>query len=174
MPCSCVYCLAVRRIKDKRPGGAHRQKQEETRTMTSTAQGPLKGLRVIEMAGIGPGPFCGMLLADMGAEVTLLERGGGTFASQLFGGGRKAVANRGKKSLCIDLKHPEANALVEKLIGDADVLLEGFRPGVMKRLGYGPEVCLELNPRLVYGRMTGWGQTGPLAQRAGHDANYAP
>jgi alpha-methylacyl-CoA racemase len=137
------------------------------------SRGPLAGIKVVEFAGIGPGPFCGMLLADMGAEVTLLERAGGTFASQLFGGGRKAVANRGKKSLCIDLKHPEAKALVFKLIEDADVLIEGFRPGVMERLGFGPDECLALNPRLIYGRMTGWGQTGPLAPRAGHDANYA-
>ena len=140
---------------------------------TPPRQGPLAGVKVIEFAGIGPGPFCGMLLADMGAEVTLLERGGGTFASQLFGGGRKAVANRGKKSLCINLKHPDSKALVERLIADADVLIEGYRPGVMERLGFGPEACHALNPRLVYGRMTGWGQTGPLAQRAGHDANYA-
>ena len=134
---------------------------------------PLAGIKVVEFAGIGPGPFCGMLLADMGAEVTLLERAGGTFASQLFGGGRKAVANRGKKSLCVDLKNQEAKALVMQLIGEADVLIEGFRPGVMERLGFGPEICLALNPRLIYGRMTGWGQSGPLAARAGHDANYA-
>lgn len=137
------------------------------------AHGPLAGIKVVEFAGIGPGPFCGMLLADMGAEVTLLERAGGTFASQLFGGGRKAVANRGKKSLCIDLKNPEAKALVMQLIKEADVLIEGFRPGVMERLGFGPAVCQDLNPRLIYGRMTGWGQSGPLAARAGHDANYA-
>lgn len=136
-------------------------------------RGPLAGLKVVEFAGIGPGPFCGMLLADMGAEVTLLERAGGTFASQLFGGGRKAVANRGKKSLCIDLKSREAKPLVMQLIGEADVLIEGFRPGVMERLGFGPDVCLDSNPRLIYGRMTGWGQSGPLAARAGHDANYA-
>lgn len=141
--------------------------QEENR------RGPLAGIKVVEFAGIGPGPFCGMLLADMGAEVTLLERAGGTFASQLFGGGRKAVANRGKKSLCIDLKSPEVKPLVMQLIGEADVLIEGFRPGVMERLGFGPEVCLDINPRLIYGRMTGWGQSGPLAARAGHDANYA-
>ena len=137
------------------------------------SRGPLAGIKVVEFAGIGPGPFCGMLLADMGAEITLLERAGGTFASQLFGGGRKAVANRGKKSLCIDLKHPDAKALVFKLIAEADVLIEGFRPGVMERLGFGPDECLSINPRLIYGRMTGWGQTGPLAPRAGHDANYA-
>lgn len=138
-----------------------------------TRSGPLSGLKVLEFAGIGPGPFCGMLLADMGAEVTLLERAGGTFASQLFGGGRKAVANRGKKSICIDLKNPEIRPLVLRMIAETDVLLEGFRPGVMERLGFGPEVCLQANPRLVYGRMTGWGQSGPLAARAGHDANYA-
>lgn len=142
-------------------------------TSENKAYGPLAGIKVVEFAGIGPGPFCGMLLADMGAEVTLLERAGGTFASQLFGGGRKAVANRGKKSLCLDLKHPDSRALVFKLIKEADVLIEGFRPGVMERLGFGPEVCLQENPRLIYGRMTGWGQTGPLAPRSGHDANYA-
>lgn len=136
-------------------------------------KGPLTGIKVIEFAGIGPGPFCGMLLADMGAEVTLLERAGGTFASQLFGGGRKAVANRGKKSLCIDLKHPDAKVLVDRLIDEADVLLEGFRPGVMERLGFGPQPCMARNPKLIYARMTGWGQSGPLAPRAGHDANYA-
>ncbi|MDP3437966.1 MAG: CaiB/BaiF CoA-transferase family protein [Azonexus sp.] len=140
---------------------------------STKARGPLAGIKVVEFAGIGPGPFCGMLLADMGAEVTLLERAGGTFASQLFGGGRKAVANRGKRSLCIDLKHPAAKDVVFKLIAAADVLIEGFRPGVMERLGFGPEICLQQNPRLIYGRMTGWGQTGPLAARAGHDANYA-
>jgi alpha-methylacyl-CoA racemase len=135
--------------------------------------GPLAGVKVIEFGGIGPGPFCGMLLADMGAEVTLLERPGGTLATQLFGGGRETVANRGKRSLGIDLKHPEARATVLRLLAQADVLIEGFRPGVMERLGFGPDVCLAENPRLIYGRMTGWGQSGPLAPRAGHDANYA-
>lgn len=142
-------------------------------TKNNDRGGPLAGFKVVEFAGIGPGPFCGMLLADMGAEVTLLERAGGTFASQLFGGGRKAVANRGKKSLCIDLKNPAVKPLVMQLIAEADVLIEGFRPGVMERLGFGPEACLDVNPRLIYGRMTGWGQDGPLAPRAGHDANYA-
>ena len=145
---------------------------ENTQRSPST-HGPLHGVKVIEFGGIGPGPFCGMLLADMGAEVTLLERPEGTLAAQLFGGGRKTVANRGKKSLAINLKHAEAKAVVTRLIRDADVLIEGFRPGVMERLGFGPAVCLAHNPRLVYGRMTGWGQTGPLAARAGHDANYA-
>ena len=135
--------------------------------------GPLSGVKVIEFGGIGPGPFCGMLLADMGAEVTLLERPGGTLATQLFGGGRDTVSNRGKRSLGVDLKNEAAKAAVLRLISGADVLIEGFRPGVMERLGFGPEVCFAINPRLIYGRMTGWGQSGPLAQRAGHDANYA-
>lgn len=139
----------------------------------TNARGPLSGVKVLEFSGIGPGPFCGMLLADMGADVTLLERAGGTFASQIFGGGRKAVANRGKKSLCIDLKHPHSKALIWQLIKVADVLIEGYRPGVMERLGFGPDECLAANPKLIYGRMTGWGQTGPLAELAGHDANYA-
>jgi alpha-methylacyl-CoA racemase len=136
-------------------------------------RGPLSGVKVLEFSGIGPGPFCGMLLADMGAEVTLLERSGDTFAAQLFGGGRRVVANRGKKSVCINLKHPESKELVYRLVREIDVLIEGYRPGVMERLGFGPDACLAINPRLIYGRMTGWGQSGPLAQRAGHDANYA-
>ena len=119
-------------------------------TALNTAQrGPLAGVKVIEFAGIGPGPFCGMLLADMGAEVTLLERAGDTFASQLFGGGRKAVANRGKKSLCIDLKHPDSKALIWQLIEQADVLIEGYRPGVMERLGFGPNECLAADRKSV-------------------------
>ena len=145
----------------------------QTLPPASPPSGPLSGVRVIEFGGIGPGPFCGMLLADMGADLTLLERPEGTLAAQLFGGGRKTIANRGKKSLAINLKHPDAKALVSRLVREADVLVEGYRPGVMERLGFGPEVCLMHNPRLVYGRMTGWGQTGPLAARAGHDANYA-
>ncbi|WP_374604088.1 CaiB/BaiF CoA transferase family protein [Niveibacterium sp.] len=135
--------------------------------------GPLAGVRVIEIGGIGPAPFCGMLLADMGAEVVLLERSGGTLARQLFGGGRETVANRGKRSLGIDLKAPGAAEVVLRLLEQADVLIEGFRPGVMERLGLGPEACAARNPRLIYARMTGWGQTGPLAPRAGHDLNYA-
>lgn len=141
--------------------------------MNNSSNGPLAGVRVIEIGGIGPAPFCGMLLADMGAEVVLLERSGGTLARQLFGGGRETVANRGKRSLGIDLKAPGAAEVVLKLLEQADVLIEGFRPGVMERLGLGPEVCAARNPRLIYARMTGWGQTGPLAARAGHDLNYA-
>ena len=138
-----------------------------------TCGGPLAGVKVVEFAGIGPAPFCGMLLADMGAEVTLLERAGDSLSAQLFGGGRKTVANRGKRSVCVDLKHPAGVGVAMRLIETADVLIEGFRPGVMERFGLGPEACLAANPRLIYGRMTGWGQSGPLAARAGHDANYA-
>jgi alpha-methylacyl-CoA racemase len=127
----------------------------------------LKGIRIIEMAGIGPGPFCAMMLADMGAEVIRIDR-----LAQKGQGHKAHVLNRGRKSLAIDLKNPRALATVLKLVAQADVLIEGFRPGVMERLGLGPDVCLEHNPGLVYGRMTGWGQEGPLSQVAGHDINY--
>ncbi len=133
--------------------------------------GPLAGFKVIEIAGIGPAPFGAMLLADMGAEVIRIERPGGG----LFGGGgqvRLDLLNRGKRCICVDLKKPGGVDVVLRLLEGADALVEGFRPGVMEKLGLGPEVCLERNPRLVYGRMTGWGQDGPLAQRAGHDINY--
>jgi len=133
--------------------------------------GVLDGVRIVEIAGIGPGPFCGMLLADMGAEVTLVERAGGK-ANDPLDLGPNAIVNRGKRSLALDLKDPQAIAAVLRLIDDADAVIEGMRPGVMERLGLGPEVCLARNPRLVYGRMTGWGQQGPLAQAAGHDINY--
>lgn len=136
--------------------------------MTRNAQGPLKGLRVIEMAGIGPGPFCGMLLADMGAEVTVIER-----PAKLRTLGAGEAMNRGKRSVCLDLKQPLAIEAVLRLCDGADALIEGYRPGVMERLGLGPEPVQARNPRLVYGRVTGWGQTGPLAQAAGHDINYA-
>ena len=132
--------------------------------------GVLDGIRVIEFAGIGPGPFCGMLLADMGAEVILIERagkGGGMLDS-----GKNSIINRGKRSLALDLKDPRAVDAALGLLTDADALIEGMRPGVMERLGLGPDVCLARNPRLIYGRMTGWGQSGPLAQAAGHDLNY--
>jgi alpha-methylacyl-CoA racemase len=132
--------------------------------------GPLHGIRIIEIAGIGPGPFAAMILADMGAEVIRIERpaGGGLFPS----GNPTDFLNRGKRCLCVDLKKPEAVNVVLKLVKQADGLVEGFRPGVTERLGIGPEACLDLNPKLVYGRMTGWGQEGPLAQEAGHDINY--
>ena len=129
--------------------------------------GPLKGIRVIEMAGIGPGPFCAMMLSDMGAEVVRIDR-----LNQKGAGSRANVLNRGRRSLALDLKTPQGVETVLALIDQADVLIEGFRPGVMERLGLGPEPALQRNSKLVYGRMTGWGQTGPLAQAAGHDINY--
>ncbi len=133
--------------------------------------GPLQGVKVIELAGIGPGPFCGMMLADMGAEVLRIDR-----ARNVPGAERRNmsgdVLGRGRRSVGVDLKHPKGVETVLRLVEQADVLFEGFRPGVVERLGLGPEVCLARNPRLVYGRMTGWGQDGPLAKAAGHDINY--
>lgn len=129
--------------------------------------GPLAGLKVIEMAGIGPGPFCAMLLADLGADVIRVERPGSRAPAN------QDVLNRSRSAtLTLDLRKPEALDALLELIDRADVLLEGFRPGVMERLGLGPDVCLARNPRLVFGRMTGWGQFGPLAHAAGHDINY--
>ncbi len=129
--------------------------------------GPLQGFRVIEIAGIGPGPFCAMMFADMGAEVVRVDR-----KSAAGSGSVEDVMNRGRRSIAVDLKKPEGVETVLHLIEQADALIEGFRPGVMERLGLGPEVCHERNARLVYGRMTGWGQHGPLAHAAGHDINY--
>lgn len=131
------------------------------------ASGPLNGVRVLEFAGLGPAPFCGMLLADLGADVLRIDRPGGT--SLL---GRHDVAARGRRSLALDLKRPEAVEAALRLCERAEVLIEGFRPGVMERLGLGPDSALGRNPRLVFGRMTGWGQEGPLAHAAGHDVNY--
>lgn len=129
--------------------------------------GPLQGIRVIEMAGIGPGPFCAMMFSDLGAEVIRVDR------KSLAGtGSRQNVLNRGRKSLALDLKKPEAVETVLRLVESADVIIEGFRPGVMERLGLGPDVCLARNKKLIFGRMTGWGQTGPMSQAAGHDINY--
>jgi alpha-methylacyl-CoA racemase len=133
--------------------------------------GPLDGIRIIEVAGIGPGPFAGMMLADMGAEVLRIDR------AQIVEGGDPAKPSldflaRGRRSVGVDLKRPEGVETVLALVEKADGLIEGFRPGVMERLGLGPDVCLARNPRLVYGRMTGWGQEGPLARVAGHDINY--
>ncbi len=130
--------------------------------------GPLQGLRVIEMAGLGPGPFCGMLLADLGAEVVRIDRPPAPGALEP----RFDVTSRGKRSLVLDLRAEGTVETVLQLVAKADVLIEGFRPGVMERLGLGPAVCLQRNPRLVFGRMTGWGQHGPLAKAAGHDLNY--
>lgn len=129
-------------------------------------QGPLNGLKVLEFAGIGPGPFCGMLLSDLGADIVRIDRKGSR------GGDRPGVTGRGRRSVALDLKDARAVEACLKLMETADAMFEGFRPGVMERLGLGPEVALSRNPRLVYGRMTGWGQTGPYAQAAGHDMNY--
>jgi alpha-methylacyl-CoA racemase len=133
--------------------------------------GPLAGVKVLELAGIGPGPFCAMLLADLGAEVVRIDR-----AQNVRGGDPSTppadVLNRGRRSIGVDLKQADGVATVLDLVEQADALLEGFRPGVMERLGLGPDVCLARNPKLVYGRMTGWGQDGPYAHTAGHDINY--
>lgn len=136
--------------------------------------GPLTGIKVVEIAGLGPAPMCGMLLADMGAEVTLVQRKAkaGAGVTDAATSGKYAIANRGKKAIALDLKDPDAIMIVLGLITESDALIEGFRPGVMERLGLGPDVCLAYNPSLLYGRMTGWGQYGPLAQAAGHDINY--
>jgi alpha-methylacyl-CoA racemase len=131
-------------------------------------QGPLGGVRVIELAGIGPGPFAAMLLADLGAEVIRVDRpSGGSFPLP-----SKDLSNRGKRSVAVDLKSDRGKEVVLRLAEQSDVLLEGFRPGVTERLGLGPDDCLARNPKLVYGRMTGWGQQGPLAHSAGHDIGY--
>ena len=129
--------------------------------------GPLQGIKVIEIAGIGPGPFCAMMLSDLGAEVIRVDR-----RTALGTGSKFNVLNRGRKSLAVDLKNPVCVESVLRLVESADATIEGFRPGVTERLGFGPDVCLERNPKLVYGRMTGWGQEGPMAQAAGHDINY--
>jgi alpha-methylacyl-CoA racemase len=128
--------------------------------------GPLAGYRIIELAGIGPGPFCGMMLSDMGAEVIRVERPAPGAKAP------KDVLVRNRRSIAVDLKKPEGVEAVLRLCEGADALFEGFRPGVTERLGLGPEDCMGRNPRLVYGRMTGWGQDGPMAQAAGHDINY--
>jgi alpha-methylacyl-CoA racemase len=141
--------------------------EDDTGTM-----GPLQGIRIIEMAGIGPAPFAAMWLSDMGAEVIRIDRKaapGDTAFDTLKSYG---FLNRGRRSLALDLKKPDAVAALLKLVANADALIEGFRPGVMERLGLGPDVCLARNPRLVFGRITGWGQSGPLAHTAGHDIDY--
>ena len=133
--------------------------------------GPLQGIRVIELQGIGPGPFCGMMLSDMGAEVIRIDRAGNVSGIDSDNPPIDVLA-RGRSSIGVDLKNPEGVEVVLRLIETADALIEGFRPGVMERLGLGPEECLARNPRLVFGRMTGWGQEGPYAMAAGHDINY--
>lgn len=133
--------------------------------------GPLEGVKILEIAGIGPGPFAGMMLSDMGAEVVRIDR-----ADRAHGGDPenppKDILARGRRSVAVDLKNPQGVEVVLAMVEKADVLIEGFRPGVMERLGLGPEICLARNPGIVFGRMTGWGQEGPLAHAAGHDINY--
>ncbi|MFN0026607.1 MAG: CaiB/BaiF CoA transferase family protein [Acidimicrobiales bacterium] len=133
--------------------------------------GPLSGYTVIELRGIGPGPFCGMVLADLGADVIRIDRAGDVPENPPARPPLDILA-RGRRSVALDLKQPEAIEAALKMIEGADALIEGFRPGVMERLGLGPDACLARNPRLVYGRMTGWGQEGPYSQMAGHDINY--
>ena len=129
--------------------------------------GPLRDLKIIEIAGIGPAPFCGMVLSDLGAEVIRIDRV--TSAGSVS---KQDANNRGKKSIAVDLKTTKGMEVVLKLVAKSDALFEGFRPGVMEKLGLGPDVCLQKNKKIVYGRMTGWGQEGPLAHAAGHDINY--
>jgi alpha-methylacyl-CoA racemase len=137
--------------------------------MEENAVGPLKGIKVVEMAGLAPGPFAAMMLADMGADVIRIERPGQKSPPSHP---TLALLERGRPSIALDLKSAAGSKVMRQLLSRADAFIEGFRPGVMERLGFGPEPCLELNPRLVYGRMTGWGQEGPLAKAAGHDINY--
>ena len=129
--------------------------------------GPLSGIKIVEFAGLGPGPFCGMILADMGADVIVVDR------IENYGKAKtNDLASRGKKSIAVDLKNPESKDLIHSLVKNADALLEGLRPGKMEKLGYGPDDLLSINPKLIYGRMTGWGQTGSFSPEAGHDINY--
>src|SRR5215469_11850267 len=136
--------------------------------------GPLEGIRIVELAGIGPGPFCAMLLSDMGAEVIRVDRAAivGQDTDRDGNDARYNLLSRGRRNIAIDLKNPAAVDATLRLIDQADALIEGFRPGVMERLGLGPDICLARNSKLVYGRMTGWGQDGPIAHVAGHDINY--
>ena len=131
--------------------------------------GPLAGVRVVEIAGIGPGPFAAMMLADMGAEVLRVDRASTVAEPPLSAAD---MLNRGRRSVAVDLKHPDGAGVVLALAERAEILIEGFRPGVAERLGIGPEVCRAWNPALVYGRITGWGQDGPYASKPGHDINY--
>lgn len=148
------------------PSGAEHTGSEHHRS------GPLAGLRVIEIGGFGPGPFAAMLLADMGADVIRVDRARGARLAGPNYDFRKEVMHRGRRSVAVDLKHPDGPSVILELAEQADVLIEGFRPGVCERLGIGPDDCHARNPALVYGRMTGWGQTGPKSQEVGHDINY--
>jgi len=131
--------------------------------------GPLHGVKIIEIVGMGPAPYAAMLLADMGAEVIRVDRPGGSMFSY---GNKLDLLNRNKKCICVNLKTPEGIDVVKRMVASADGLIEGFRPGTMEKLGLGPDDCFKHNPKLIYGRVTGWGQDGPLAHKAGHDLNY--
>ncbi len=132
--------------------------------------GPLAGIKIVEMSGLGPGPYCGMILADLGADILRIDR---SFeAESILPEPRYNIVTRGRRSVAVDLKHPQGKEVVLRLVEQADALFEGYRPGVMERLGLGPDTCLARRPRLVYGRATGWGQEGPFAQAVGHDINY--
>jgi alpha-methylacyl-CoA racemase len=141
-------------------------------TETATPAGPLNGLRIVEIGSIGPGPFCAMVLADLGADVLRVDRASGGGLVGPNADHRAELLNRGRRSIAVDLKHPDGSEVVLRLVEDADALIEGFRPGVAERLGIGPDACLARNPRLIYGRLTGYGQDGPMAQAVGHDLNY--
>lgn len=162
--------VRIRRLLVCRTHGAHCKTTRKRAVSTTSSAGPLSTLKIVEIAGLGPGPYCGMMLADLGADVVRIERPTkwtGTVAID-----PRLVLNRNRRSVGVDLKHPDGVETVLRLVERADALFEGFRPGVAERLGFGPQICLDRNPRLVYGRMTGWGQDGPLAQTAGHDINY--
>src|SRR5436305_10003409 len=133
--------------------------------------GPLSGVKIVELAGIGPGPFAGLMLSDMGADIVRIDKANDV-KPESFGKQNREPLYRGRRSIGVNLKNPEGVETVLKLVEQADALFEGYRPGVTERLGLGPDVCLARNPKLVYGRMTGWGQEGPMAQAAGHDINY--
>jgi alpha-methylacyl-CoA racemase len=137
--------------------------------MATNAQGPLAGVKVVHLASLGPGPYAAMLLADLGCEVTIVDRAGPMLVSVTQA---KDPRRRGQRSIALDLKNADARQVALDLIGQSDVLVEGMRPGATERLGLGPDDCMKRNPRLVYARVTGWGQSGPLAMRAGHDINY--
>ena len=158
-----VRCRADVDRDDRTPSESTQMPAEQP---TPYKSGPLRGLRVIEIAGIGPAPFCGMMLADLGADVVRVDRPG----PPRFGA--NAVLDRGRQTVTLDFKNRRDVETLLRLVDKADVLFEGFRPGVMERIGAGPEKCFERNPRLIFGRVTGWGQEVPLAHAAGHDINY--
>ena len=143
--------------------------QDSGKNLGERLMGPLNGIKVIELAGIGAGPFCAQMMADMGADIIRIDRKGSDVQANSY---KFDIMNRNRRSVAVDLKNPAGVNALLRLIDQADALIEGFRPGVTERLGIGPELCIERNPKLVYGRITGWGQDGPLSQAAGHDINF--